>query len=81
MIDYIKRIRQHFTESASLKLSSVEALAPQILRAAEAMSECLLHDGKILACGNGGSAADAQHFSAELWAASNASGWGCRRSR
>ena len=65
-MDPIERIRRHFTESANLKLASVEALAPHIVRAAEAMSECLLADGKILACGNGGSAADAQHFAAEL---------------
>jgi len=65
-MDPIERIRRHFTESANLKLASVEALAPHIVRAAEAMSECLLADGKILACGNGGSAADAQHFSAEM---------------
>jgi D-sedoheptulose 7-phosphate isomerase len=65
-MDQIARIRRHFTESANLKLSCVEALAPQIVRAAAAMTECLLGDGKILACGNGGSAADAQHFSAEM---------------
>ncbi|MBK8740865.1 MAG: phosphoheptose isomerase [Betaproteobacteria bacterium] len=65
-MDQIARIRRHFTDSANLKLSCVETLAPQIVRAAEAMTECLLRDGKILACGNGGSAADAQHFSAEM---------------
>jgi D-sedoheptulose 7-phosphate isomerase len=65
-MDQIARIRRHFTESANLKLTCVEALAPQIVRAAAAMTECLLGDGKILACGNGGSAADAQHFSAEM---------------
>lgn len=65
-MDQIARIRRHFTDSANLKLSCAEALAPQIVRAAEAMTECLLRDGKILACGNGGSAADAQHFSAEM---------------
>ena len=62
----LARIHRHFTESASLKLASVDALAPQIVRASALMTECLLSDGKILACGNGGSAADAQHFSAEL---------------
>lgn len=65
-VDALARIRRHFTESANLKLSSVETLAPQIIRASVAMTECLLNDGKILACGNGGSAADAQHFSAEM---------------
>ena len=65
-VDAMARIRRHFTESANLKLSSVDALGPQIIRACAVMTECLLNDGKILACGNGGSAADAQHFSAEL---------------
>jgi D-sedoheptulose 7-phosphate isomerase len=65
-MDSIARIRRHFNDSANLKLGCAEALAPQIARAAEAMSACLLADGKILACGNGGSAADAQHFSAEM---------------
>ena len=41
-------------------------LAPAIARAGSLMTECLFADGKILACGNGGSASDAQHFSAEL---------------
>ena len=66
MIDYSKRIREHFTDSARLKLDAVETLAPEIARAAAVMTECLLADGKILSCGNGGSAADAQHFAAEL---------------
>ncbi|MCC7217041.1 MAG: phosphoheptose isomerase [Burkholderiales bacterium] len=66
MIDYVKRIREHFAESARLKLDAGEALAPQVARAAAVLTECLLADGKILACGNGGSAADAQHFAAEL---------------
>ncbi|MFO1413059.1 MAG: phosphoheptose isomerase [Burkholderiales bacterium] len=66
MIDYAKRIREHFTDSARLKLDAVEVLAPEIARAAAVMTECLLADGKILSCGNGGSAADAQHFAAEL---------------
>lgn len=66
MIDYAKRIREHFTDSARLKLDAVDTLAPEIARAAAVMTECLLADGKILSCGNGGSAADAQHFAAEL---------------
>src|SRR5258706_3685156 len=60
------RIHRHFTDSANLKLGCVEALAPQIVRASDVMTQSLLADGKILACGNGGSAADAQHFSAEM---------------
>jgi len=66
MIDYQKRVREHFAESARLKTEAAEILAPEIARAATLLTECLLTDGKILACGNGGSAADAQHFAAEL---------------
>ncbi len=66
MIDHTKRIRGHFAESAQLKLDAAEILTPDIARAAEILTESLFADGKILACGNGGSAADAQHFAAEL---------------
>jgi len=65
-VDTIHRIRAHFTDSAQLKLAVVDALAPQIARAAALMTECFLADRKILACGNGGSASDAQHFAAEM---------------
>lgn len=60
------RIQRHFADSAQLKLQAAELLAEPIERAAELMVGSLLNEGKILACGNGGSAADAQHFSAEL---------------
>lgn len=65
-MDTTHRIRAHFTDSAQLKLAVVDTLAPQIARAAALMTECLLADCKILACGNGGSASDAQHFAAEM---------------
>lgn len=65
-MDLISRISENFSESAHLKLQSMDALAGPIAAAAERMVQCLKRDGKILACGNGGSAADAQHFSAEL---------------
>jgi D-sedoheptulose 7-phosphate isomerase len=65
-MDPADRIRTHFTDSAQLKLAAADALAPAIARAAGVLTECLLADGKILACGNGGSAADAQHFAAEM---------------
>jgi D-sedoheptulose 7-phosphate isomerase len=65
-IDLVARINQHFTESANLKLDAVKALADPLRRAAERMVQCLMNEGKIMACGNGGSAADAQHFAAEL---------------
>ncbi len=66
MIDHLQRIRGHFAESAQLKLDAVDALAPEIARGAGVITESLFADGKVLACGNGGSAADAQHFAAEL---------------
>jgi D-sedoheptulose 7-phosphate isomerase len=66
MIDYETRILEHFAESARLKQDAGAGLAPQIARGAAVLTECLLADGKILSCGNGGSAADAQHFAAEL---------------
>ena len=65
-MDLIKRINQHFTDSAELKLKAMEVLAKPLADASERMVQCLMNEGKILSCGNGGSAADAQHFSAEL---------------
>jgi len=65
-MDPAERVRAHFTASAELKLAAAGPMAPLIARAAELMTGALLADGRILACGNGGSAADAQHFAAEL---------------
>lgn len=65
-MDLLSRIGDHFNQSAQLKLHAADMLAPPIAHAAERMAHCLMHDGKILSCGNGGSAADAQHFAAEL---------------
>lgn len=65
-MDLVSRISENFSESAHLKLQSMDALAGPIAAAAKRMVQCLNNDGKILACGNGGSAADCQHFSAEL---------------
>jgi len=65
-MDLISRINQHFTDSAQLKLQAMEVLAAPLASASERMVQCLMQEGKILSCGNGGSAADAQHFSAEL---------------
>mgnify|MGYP003484698530 CR=1 FL=1 len=65
-MDPVERIRSHFAASAEVKLAAAGPMAPLIARAAEMMTGCLLADGRILACGNGGSAADCQHFSAEL---------------
>ena len=65
-MDLIARISQHFTDSAHLKIYAMDIIATPISRAAERMVQCLLGDGKILSCGNGGSAGDAQHFSSEM---------------
>ena len=61
-----KRVRDHFAESIATKLASVDVISPSITRGGEIMSQSLSDDGKILSCGNGGSAGDAQHFSSEL---------------
>ncbi|MGQ0511689.1 MAG: phosphoheptose isomerase [Betaproteobacteria bacterium] len=61
-----ERIASHFRDSANLKLAALEDLKAPIARAIELMAASLRAGGKILACGNGGSAGDAQHFSAEL---------------
>ena len=61
-----QRIQQHFIDSADLKYQSAEALSKPIAQAVQAMLACVTSGGKVLACGNGGSAADAQHFSAEF---------------
>jgi len=62
----VKRIAAHFTESANLKLSAAAALGAPIAAAAVLLAEALRGGGKVMACGNGGSAADSQHFAAEL---------------
>jgi D-sedoheptulose 7-phosphate isomerase len=61
-----QRILAHFQESADLKMKSAAALAQPISQAIELMFGALSNGNKILACGNGGSAADCQHFAAEL---------------
>ena len=60
------RIQQHFHDSAQTKLAALSIMAAPIEAAARRMVQCLLADGKVMACGNGGSAADSQHFAAEL---------------
>jgi D-sedoheptulose 7-phosphate isomerase len=65
-MDLMTRIRQHFEASIRVKQEAAGGLAAPVAAAVTRMTETLLNDGKILACGNGGSAADAQHFAAEL---------------
>ncbi|MDO8714526.1 MAG: phosphoheptose isomerase [Polynucleobacter sp.] len=68
--DTLERLRarasQHFLDSIAVKQEAEKILPEQVARGVVAMTECLRAGGKVMACGNGGSAADAQHFSAEL---------------
>ena len=61
-----QRIEQHFIDSADLKYQSAQALSKPIAAAILAILASVTSGGKVLACGNGGSAADAQHFAAEF---------------
>ena len=60
------QVASHFADSAKLKVDAAGLLSAPIARGIELMAASLKAGGKILACGNGGSAADAQHFAAEL---------------
>ncbi|SAL31020.1 phosphoheptose isomerase [Caballeronia humi] len=62
----VERIQQQFRDSAAVTLEALEALAVPITAAVDALFGALANGSKILACGNGGSAADAQHFAADL---------------
>ena len=68
--DTLERLRarasQHFLDSIAVKQEAEKILPEQVARGIVAMTECLRSGGKVMACGNGGSAADAQHFAAEL---------------
>ena len=60
------RVEKHFEDSVATKQKALTALSEEIVRGIQSMHVCLAQGKKILACGNGGSAADAQHFAAEL---------------
>ena len=61
-----QRIQQQFFDSADAKYAAAEALTRPVCDAAQILLNCITSGGKVLACGNGGSAGDAQHFAAEL---------------
>jgi len=65
-MDLQARVKRHFEDSAQTKLRAAETLSEPVVHAIDTMVEALIAGGKILACGNGGSAGDAQHFAAEL---------------
>jgi D-sedoheptulose 7-phosphate isomerase len=65
-MDLISRIKQNFHDSINTKQLAADLLAEPLATAAQMITQCLLGGGKILSCGNGGSAGDAQHFSSEM---------------
>ncbi len=65
-MDLIARVANHFEDSIQAKQDAAELMPGPIAAGIEALTQCLINGGKILACGNGGSAADSQHFAAEL---------------
>lgn len=66
LMDLQQRIRTQFAASADVKRQAMELLDRPIAAAVKTMVDTLMNSGKILACGNGGSAGDCQHFAAEL---------------
>mgnify|MGYP003561922297 FL=1 len=65
-MDLLTRIKTHFSESIRTKSDAADTLSEIILAASQLLVECLLNNNKILVCGNGGSAADSQHFASEM---------------
>ena len=65
-MDLISRINKNFQNSISTKQLAADMLAEPIAQAAQIITQCFLNGGKILSCGNGGSASDAQHFSSAM---------------
>ena len=65
-MDAVARVNEHFRESIETKQAASDVLNAAIVKGADLMCRSLLNEGKILSCGNGGSAGDAQHFSSEL---------------
>jgi D-sedoheptulose 7-phosphate isomerase len=65
-MDTVARVAHLFNDSIETKQRSAERLCPAVAEAAEALIRCLVEGHKVLVCGNGGSAADAQHFAAEM---------------
>ncbi|MDR9432321.1 MAG: phosphoheptose isomerase [Spiribacter sp.] len=65
-MNHSERIAQQFHESIEAKQTALDQISPFIEQAGLMMADCLQREGRILSCGNGGSAGDAQHFSSEL---------------
>lgn len=65
-MNLVQRIEENFKHNIELHQSTLLQLAPMVVQASKLMLQSLLNGGKILSCGNGGSAADAQHFASEM---------------
>jgi len=65
-MDLLGRVKRNFDASIQSKAQAAESVAPAIARAAELITHQLLGEHKVLSCGNGGAAADAQHFASEM---------------
>lgn len=65
-MDTVTRVAELFNDSIEIKQRAAEVLCPVVAEVAEALIKCLVEGHKLLVCGNGGSAADAQHFAAEM---------------
>ncbi|HEX7466829.1 MAG TPA: phosphoheptose isomerase [Usitatibacter sp.] len=65
-MDHAAHLKKHFEEGTELRQRMAEILPAQIARAGEALAIALKSGKKVLSCGNGGSAADSQHFAAEM---------------
>lgn len=65
-MDFEQRLNGFFAASVQAKQATQSAAVPQLVRAGQRMADCLAAGGRILSCGNGGSAGDAQHLSSEL---------------
>src|SRR5437868_1040056 len=65
-MNHAENLRKHFEEGIELRTKMARSMPERIARAGEALAHALKAGKKVLSCGNGGSAADSQHFAAEL---------------
>lgn len=65
-MNLIERVQSSFYDSIEVKNNAAKALLPTIVGAGQILAQCLKNGHKILSCGNGGSACDAQHFTTEM---------------
>ena len=65
-MDHVANLRKHFAEGIELRTRMMDTLAPEVAKAGVALAAAIKRGKKALACGNGGSAADSQHFAAEM---------------